>query len=98
MEYELDLAAGMATFVWHYQGDANSSAMGSFRQYSDGHSVIDWGASTEQTDAAFTEIDASARSVLDVRFVTSGNWSYRAIKVPIEALDVDLLRATAGLP
>jgi arylsulfotransferase ASST len=98
VEYELDLAGGTARLVWQYLGNATSSAMGSFRRYPDGDSVIGWGASTSSTHAAATEVDASGRDLLDLSFTSHGNWAYRAVKVPIDAFDINALRNTAGLP
>ncbi len=98
VEYELDLDAGTARVAWQYQGDASSFAMGSFRRYADGGSVIGWGASNGAESLAFTEVDASGRNLLDLSFVTYGNWAYRAVKVPLETFDRDVLRNTAGLP
>ena len=97
VEYELDLAGGTARLVWQYLGNATSSAMGSFRRYPDGDSVIGWGASTSSTHAAATEVDASGRDPLDLSFTSHGNWAYRAVKVPIDAFDINALRNTAGL-
>jgi len=98
VEYELDLDAGTARVVWQYQGDASSLAMGSFRRDADGHSVIGWGASNGAENLAFTEVDQDGRKLLDLSFDTRGNWAYRAVKVPLETFDRDVLRDTAGLP
>lgn len=98
VEYAIDFTAGTARPVWEYRGDANSVATGSFRRYPDGHSVIGWGLSNSPENVAFSELDASAQDVLDMLFVSRGNWLYRALKVPLEAFDTDVLRNTAGAP
>jgi hypothetical protein len=98
VEYELDLAAGTARLVWQYLGNANSGALGSFRRYPDGDSVIGWGLSTSSTNVACTEVDASGRDLLDLSFASHGNWAYRSVKVPIDTFDIAVLRNTAGLP
>jgi len=99
VEYALDLQAGTAKVVWEYRGPVSSTAMGSFRRYSSGSNLIAWGYSSAITtfDAAFTEVDDQGRSVMEVSFVL-GDAAYRAVKLPVEQLDIDVLRATAGHP
>jgi hypothetical protein len=94
VEYALDLDSGTATMVWQYTGPANSAAMGSFRRYADGSNVIAWGLSTT---LAMTEVDGNGDDLLDVSF-DRGNSTYRAVKVATTALDLGVLRATAGHP
>jgi len=98
VEYALDLGAGTAHVVWQYQGAASSYLMGSFRRYADGTNLIGWGWYTGPANLAFTEVDAAGQDLLDMVFVSPGNWSYRAEKVPIGTFDIDVLRETAGLP
>jgi hypothetical protein len=98
VEYALDLSAGTAHVVWQYQGSASSAFLGSFRRYADGTNLIGWGAYSGSANLVFTEVDAAGHDVLDMLFVNSGNWSYRAEKVPIGTFDIDVLRGTAGLP
>jgi Arylsulfotransferase (ASST) len=98
VEYALDLGAGTAHVVWQYQGTANSAFLGSFRRYANGTNLIGWGAYTGPANLAFTEVDAAGHDLLDMLFVSQGNWSYRAEKVPIGTFDIDVLRGTAGLP
>jgi hypothetical protein len=93
VEYAIDHDTGTASVVWEFLGSAESEAEGSFRRYPDGHSVIGWGALVSNP-RALTEVDASGSDVLDVSLPSQV--SYRAIKVPPSALDIDLLRATAG--
>jgi hypothetical protein len=87
--YSYDVKAGTATFQQHYKGQSTAGAMGSFRILEDGSRVLGWGSS-------FTELDANGSLLLEVRF-TDGTHSYRSIKVPTTAFDLDVLRATAGI-
>ena len=93
--YSYDVTAGVATMVWQYQGTQTSSAMGSFRVLPDGSRVIGWGSGTP--GLAFTEVDEAGRDLLDFHFEDE-RWTYRAIKVPTAAFDIDVLRSTAGAP
>jgi hypothetical protein len=92
VEYALDVGAGTATFVWQYAGAQNSVAMGSFRRY-DGSNVVDWGLSQGLT---FSEVDDDDEVIQEVS--VKGSSSYRTVKVPLDALSIDDLRATAGHP
>jgi hypothetical protein len=83
--------------VWERRGIVSSAAMGSFRRYADGTSVIGWGLSSSDTSLAMTEVDAAGNVLLDIAFNTPLT-SYRAIKVPLTAFDLETLRQTAGLP
>jgi hypothetical protein len=95
--FSLDLAAGTARVAWEYPGLVNSGALGSFRRYSDGTSVIGWGATSDSSGLVFSEVDAAGNDMLDLSFDPGSN-SYRAIKVPLGAFDRDVLRKTAGMP
>ena len=97
VEYQLDLAAGKATFVTHFPGIASSKAMGSFRRYADGSNVVGWGIlSSTPNEPAFTEFDDSGKPLLALS-LPLGVYAYRAMKEPIGAFDVNVLRATAGM-
>jgi hypothetical protein len=85
---------GTATVAWQYRGTTPSLAMGSFRITPDGSRVIGWGLIP---GAGFTEVDGSGHDLLDFGF-SDGNTTYRAIKVPPGAFDLEVLRRTAGLP
>lgn len=78
--------------VWQYQGPANTVAMGSFRRYPDGSNLISWGLSTT---LLLTEVTNDGKELLEMSF-DQGNSAYRAVKVPLGALDIALLRATSG--
>jgi hypothetical protein len=88
-----------ATVAWQYEGEAQSGASGSFRISADGSRVIGWGLASE---VVFTEVDEDGNDLLDLHSVNSAfrspMQSYRAIKVPLTALDLSLMRASAGLP
>lgn len=89
-------AAGTATVAWQYKGLVSSAATGSFRISADGSRVIGWGLGGTP-NLAFTEVDGQGHDLLDFSF-TDGNVTYRAIKVPLTAFDLGVLRSTAGLP
>jgi hypothetical protein len=70
--------------------------MGSFRTLADGSRIIGWGYTGVPNNLTFTELSpTNGEDILDFSF-TEGNWSYRGIKIPISAFDIDVLRATAG--
>jgi hypothetical protein len=54
--------------------------------------VIAWGLSST---LALTEVNDGGQDLLDVSF-DKGNSSYRAVKVPLTALDIAMLRVSAG--
>jgi hypothetical protein len=84
-----------ARVAWSYAGAVNSLYMGSFRVSSDGSRTIGWGVRTTSS-LIFTEVDEAGHDLLDVSFLPGGS-SYRAIKVPVEQLDLDRLRSSAAL-
>jgi hypothetical protein len=86
-------SGGTATVTWQYAGPTSSVSMGSFRILGDGTRVIGWGSIL---GLAMTELDSKGKDVLDFSF-TDCNTSYRAIKVPLSAYDLDVLRSTAGV-
>ncbi len=92
--YSYSVDAGTASVVWQYQGQATSASMGSFRILPDGSRVIGWGVSPAQP-VVFSEVNDAGQDLLDFSF-TDGEETYRAIKIPTTAFDIDLLRATAG--
>jgi hypothetical protein len=94
MEYAIDHDTGVATPVFQFLGTAASSYEGSFRRYADGESVIGWGY-VPTDPRILTEIDATGRDVFDIAF-SAGNVSYRAVKVPLSQLDIDLMRRATG--
>jgi len=98
VEYAVDTTVGTATVVWQYPSPdgMNSPATGSFRRSADGSdNLIAWGL--KQPGSGFTEVDGNHAILLDLTF-PNGEFDYRAVKVPSSALDVNLLRKTAGLP
>jgi hypothetical protein len=87
-----------ATLAWQYKGAVHSLAEGSLRILADGSRTIGWGIKSEPGPGlVFTEVDVSGHDLLDFYF-TSGESSSRAIKVPLTALDLSVMRATAGHP
>lgn len=95
VEYAVDVEAGLATLVWQSLGPASSAAMGGLRRYADGSSVIAWGALTTGPALAFTEVDGQGRALLEVT-LPPGNFSYRAVKAPPGAFDIDVLRRSVS--
>jgi outer membrane protein assembly factor BamB len=98
VEYSLDLASGTAQRVFEYVNPTGraSLATGSFRRYSDGHSVICWGIDATFSGALLSELDTQGDNVLDISFGAPSG-SYRALKVPPTRFDANVLRLTAGL-
>jgi hypothetical protein len=86
--------AGTAQWLWQFRGTATSEAMGSFRILDDGSRVIGWGMNGNPT-RAFTEVDEAGDDLLDFVF-PDGTESYRALKFPTSAFDLDVMRAMAG--
>jgi hypothetical protein len=88
-----------ATPTWQYAGEAGvpAAAAGSFRISPDGSRVVGWGILA--SSVVFTEVDEEGRALLDFLSPTSGRVmeSYRAIKVPRTAFDLDAMRRTAGV-
>jgi hypothetical protein len=94
VEYALDLGAHTASVAFQFLGTTRSQYQGSFRRYGDGESVIGWGAAWPDP-RVFTEVDANGNDVLDVSFAPLTS-SYRAVKVPLTALDLTTMRQTAA--
>jgi hypothetical protein len=86
-----------ASVHWQYEGARNSAASGSFRISPDGSRVIGWGLGGA-TNLTFTEVDEQGHELVSFGFDDGMTWSYRAIKVPLSAFDLETLRKTAGLP
>ena len=99
VEYAIDFAAGTARVAWSYAGPRNAFAMGSFRRYPDGSNIVAWGQPSDPTmfSEAFTETDDAGHALMDVSF-EQGDSTYRAFKVPLAEMDIDVMRATAGRP
>ncbi|HEY3821126.1 MAG TPA: arylsulfotransferase family protein [Polyangiaceae bacterium] len=87
-------APGTATITWQRVGSGPSLAMGSFRILPDGSRIIGWG---DIPGAGFTEVDVDGNDLADLTF-PDGNTTYRALKVPLAAFDLEALRSSAGLP
>jgi hypothetical protein len=84
--------ASSATIRWQYKGASTVDAMGSCRMQPNGGAIIGWGTTPR---FLFTEISGDGTPLLDGYF-NNGGASYRAVKVPLEALDLDVMRQTAG--
>ncbi len=98
VEYSLDTATSTATWVAQYPtqpNGVNGLATGSFRTSLTGtDNLVGWGV---RAGSGFTELDASGHAFFSMTY-PNGEFEYRVIKVPLSALDVNSLRATAGLP
>ncbi len=94
---------GIASVAWQYKGEYTSRIMGSFRIA--GSRVIGWGQGIGNCwrtggcgpNLAFSVVDDAGNDLLDFAF-TDGNVSYRAVPVPLAALDLEAMRHAAGLP
>ncbi len=96
VEYAIDHTRGTATVAWQFLGTAASQYEGSVRRYADGETVIGWGY-VPTDPRILTEVDADGHDVLDIAFAGT-NPSYRAVKVPLSQLNLDVLRRTAAVP
>jgi hypothetical protein len=94
-----------ATQTWQYAGAPEgrpSTASGSFRISSDGSRVIGWGLLYSTAGTVFTEVDDAGHPLLDFESalmpppLPPPMGSYRAIKVPLTAFDLETMRMTAG--
>jgi hypothetical protein len=92
-----DAGGATATVHWQYSGVSRSAAAGSFRIAPDGSRLIGWGL---QPANVFTELDAKGVVLLELHSAYADGLlpmeSYRAIKVPTSAYDLDAMRRTAG--
>jgi hypothetical protein len=88
--------SGIAKVAWQYTRPGTSSAMGSLRIL-DSFRVIGWGAPLASSTPAFTEVDPAGHDLLDF-YLPPEVFSYRAVKIPLTAFDLSVLRATAGIP
>jgi hypothetical protein len=82
-----------ATVAWEYKGKVSIPAAGSFRLSEDGSRIVGWGTTG---GFVFSEVNETGKDLVDLYF-TDGSWSYRSIKIPLAALDLDVLRSTAGI-
>ena len=97
VEYTLDLTAGTATMVgsWGRTDGQQAFGLGSMRRMPDGSTIIGWGAITDLLSDYLP--GHSVRPAMVIR-LPAGATNYRVVKLPPEALDESLLRATAGGP
>jgi hypothetical protein len=89
-----DAGSSGATVAWQYAGPVDSDGLGSFRIQADGTKVIDWGFGAGPDNLTFRELGPTGKNLLDVSLILS----YRVIKVPLTAFDLNVLRSTAGQP
>ena len=88
-----NVEARMATIAWQYGGAESCADMGSFRVLDGGGGIVGWGVTA--SILVFSEVTARGDDLVDFAFL-DGSQSYRALKVPLGALDLGLMRATAG--
>lgn len=90
--------AGAAQFERQFPvapSGSNAAATGSFRIYDNGaDNLVGWGW---KGGSGFTEFDQNGNAMLTQTF-PKGDINYRVVKVPTQALDLNLMRKTAGLP
>jgi hypothetical protein len=92
--------ATAATQAWQFRntfdGGVPSNVCGGFRVTEDGSRIIGWGQSDPTPNGlVFTEVDATGHDLLDLVCPDKSS-SYRAVKVPLSAFSLSLLRSTAG--
>ncbi len=94
VEYAIDEGARTATLVREIRRSDGSfsGATGSGRLQPDGAVVINWGS---VPGPVFTEYDADNQPIFEVD-MPGINSSYRTVKEPVSAFDIDELRLTAG--
>jgi arylsulfotransferase ASST len=94
VEYAIDAGVKTARFEVMFSSSGKTLAEGNFRRYEGGTvNLVCWGY---KTGSGFTEFDASGQPLFDVKF-PNGEIEYRAVMEPLSALDINLLRMTAGL-
>jgi hypothetical protein len=84
-----------ATVAWEYKGTASVGGLGSFRILPDGSRIISWGYGGSLF--AFSEVDVAGNDLVDFE-LNFGNFTDRAIKVPLSQFDLNALRTAAGAP
>lgn len=87
-----------ATLAWEYKTwkKVPSGVTGSFRINEDGSRIMGWGQSDPAPNGlVFTEVDVDGNDLLDL-ISSNDSSTYRAIKVPLSAFDLNLLRSTSG--
>ena len=98
VDYSIDTASSSATWVTQYQDQpsgGNAVATGSFRRYANGSdNLVGWGF---RPGSGFSEFDAAGNDFFSMSF-PNGDQEYRVVKVPLNTLDINALRASAGLP
>ena len=96
IEYHVDTTAGTATKVFEYQNPdgAKAVATGSFRRYggAGGDNVVGWGFTTGTTQ--MSEVRDDGTPVMSITMPGT----YRVLKVPADAVDLELLRQNTGIP
>ena len=92
MELKVNVAAKQASVVWQIQGAATGAAMGAMQTLADGVRLVTWGIILLGTPKLImTETDATGAPIRDLTFLTN-DIAYRVQKVPMSALNIDLLR------
>ena len=99
VEYAIDMSAtpATATLNWQYKSPSGTyaNATGSFRRYANGtDNLVGWGFKGGQM---FDEVDEKGNLLFNMSFPNK-EMEYRAVKVPTSAIDINLMRKTAGLP
>jgi hypothetical protein len=99
VEYAIDPVGHTASFVWQRPVDqpcatptCKSFGLGSVRRQPDGNTVIAWGG---ESAPAFSEVDPQGKALLEVSLPVT-NLTYRVVKVPAAAFDLNQLHATVS--
>jgi hypothetical protein len=104
VEYSIDVSSKSATFVAQFREPdrGNAQATGSFRMYDNGaDNLVGWGF--QFPGSGFTEFGpynaaTGAATPFFSETFPHNDVNYRAVKAPLAALDINALRASAGLP
>jgi len=97
VEYQVNELLGTALHLREFASPdgKNSPAGGSYRTYANGtDNLIGWGL---KAGSGFNEVDAGNNLLFSMSY-PKGDAEYRVVKEPKTALDINLLRRTAGLP
>jgi hypothetical protein len=100
VEYAINTQTSKASFVQQFPASLSgppAQATGSFRRYSGGtDNLVGWGI-RPGTGSGFTEMDGNGKAFFSMTF-PKGDSEYRVVKVPLGTLNINSMRASAGLP
>lgn len=107
LEYRLDEEQKTASLALEYIHDPRvyGFAMGNLQRLENGHTLIYWGAFTDESSGPVTEYDAEGRVVFEAAFEHTSLPSYRCYRgqwnpgvFSLDADSVHFIQTTCGLP